>query len=660
MEAMELPELTDRAAVVAARRGDAAAFASLVRRHMGLVRSIAIGKGVGAADVDDIAQETFLAAYARLGQLRTPDRFAAWLARIAHRCAHGHLRRQESAQARELATAGPTSEAAAQDEHDRASDRASIVSAALRALPESLRLPLAMHYFADASPNEIAHALSLSRGAVDSRLYRARDEMRRYLRRCGLDGEAMELLPSCGPVVLAASDVAVEEVMRRLDAAAPHPAASGSSDLAVAALGAVACIATLSAALGFAPVQWGGLRRPAQHESRRQRNAPGVVLFAPSPSTVRLLIRPGDEAYGWVPHDPTRDATAPTRAGTDASGAPMAVTSNAYGVCKPIPPTSGEVTLRLRLKTAPAAMDACLGFMFGGSMSAQTLLRKDETDTWYCNRYVAGNAPVRLGDARGDWRDVIIVYRTWSGAYDLYMDGALVAEDETYDPSVVGLPVTGVYMSSGRGDGGWPLHFSGMRVSARDGAALRAARPARALAPRPAPKRDRMTLHAGELAGQALDPSRPQVRVSPGNSVVGWLDVSVLNTHKNTAEFHVIETPTWGAPDSAYRVFPAATPHGETRHTVRIDRRAPETPGKYRLILAGAAETEPGLVASGTNWPVGSPVWRNGTDIAEWSEELIGGAIANGSVMAPWLHGRDDVGASEVAAVAVEVVVERM
>ena len=81
-------------------------------------------------------------------------------------------------------------------------------------------------------------------------------------------------------------------------------------------------------------------------------------------------------------------------------------------------------------------------------------------------------------------------------------------------------------------------------------------------------------------------------------------------------------------------------------------------PGTYYVIVAGAAETSPAFVASGTNWPVGEPRWGDGTDISGWSEALVQEAMATGTAMAPWLGDDGGEQPAEVGAIAVRVVVE--
>ena len=77
-------EESDATLVQRARNGDGDAFAELMRRHAGMVYAIAYAQLLDASDAEDIVQDTFIRVYSRIGQLRTPDRFRAWIARIAY------------------------------------------------------------------------------------------------------------------------------------------------------------------------------------------------------------------------------------------------------------------------------------------------------------------------------------------------------------------------------------------------------------------------------------------------------------------------------------------------------------------------------------------------------------------------------------------------
>ncbi|BFI96656.1 MAG: sigma-70 family RNA polymerase sigma factor [Rhodanobacter sp.] len=79
---------------------DRRAFEQLLRRHQGMVRAQLrrLLHGDEAA-ADDLAQETFLLAWRKLGQFRGEARFSTWLYRIAYSCFLQARRKQPLADA---------------------------------------------------------------------------------------------------------------------------------------------------------------------------------------------------------------------------------------------------------------------------------------------------------------------------------------------------------------------------------------------------------------------------------------------------------------------------------------------------------------------------------------------------------------------------------
>lgn len=658
----------DSIAVRRSLRGDGDAFAELARRYTGVLFSIAVGCGLRAEDAEDVTQDVLITAYRRLGRLRQPDSFRAWISRIAVRQARDararHSRETPTDVAALLAdVADPTPGHA---RFEREADSRRIVGDAVNRLPETLRLPFVMHEVGGATPIEIAEALATTRNNVDQRLRRAREQLRTHLRRRGLEAEALALLRSHA-LTLAASGEFASRVLEGIRGVSPEGATATTGiaygRLAGSAAAVVALIGVLGGMSSVLSTPWGALKTEAATGADRA----GSMSVAITPGfrpRVRLLMRPGEELQGWQALEPLRDAAAPVSGvGLGSRRAPVAVTANPYGIQKPMAAAFGEVTLSLRARVDRAPSNAIVGLMLGDSGSGNALLWKDETDTWRYSDYIDGiNTARDIGPVRGEWRDVIAVYRTWSGRFDLYVDGEPVARNAVLSHTAPGKPVTGVYLSSGRGDRGSPLYFQDVRVTARDSAALRAAKPGGALPPpRPLPQ-DHMTLHGGFLAGQMVEAEAPVVTVRPGAPLSGWVDIEVENTHGSSGDFHVVETPTWGSHADSFRALRGRFPPGPSRHTAHIDRTAPAEPGVYHLIVAGATESSPELVASGTNWPIGAAVWEDGTDIAAWSVDVIDEAVRTGGVDAPWLLETDAntvhyVSPMRVAAVAVRVIV---
>src|SRR5687767_11243766 len=78
--ARNLPEST---LILAAQARDRIAFAELVRRRERWLRALLRKLSDDPQLADDLAQETFLRAWQRLGRLREPRAFGVWLRRLA-------------------------------------------------------------------------------------------------------------------------------------------------------------------------------------------------------------------------------------------------------------------------------------------------------------------------------------------------------------------------------------------------------------------------------------------------------------------------------------------------------------------------------------------------------------------------------------------------
>jgi RNA polymerase sigma factor (sigma-70 family) len=82
-------ETEDAHLVERARTGDRdarqAAFAVLITRYEGFVRSMLYRLSGNAADAEELAQEAFMTAWLKLNSLQTPAAFRGWLKQLAYR-----------------------------------------------------------------------------------------------------------------------------------------------------------------------------------------------------------------------------------------------------------------------------------------------------------------------------------------------------------------------------------------------------------------------------------------------------------------------------------------------------------------------------------------------------------------------------------------------
>lgn len=95
-EGQNAPPIPSNGALVqAALAGQSWAHEVLFRRHARMVSGLAYRLVVGSGvDVDDLVQDSFITAFARLDTLRDPEAFSSWLGSIVVRTASKRLRRQ--------------------------------------------------------------------------------------------------------------------------------------------------------------------------------------------------------------------------------------------------------------------------------------------------------------------------------------------------------------------------------------------------------------------------------------------------------------------------------------------------------------------------------------------------------------------------------------
>lgn len=84
---------SDAALVVAARAGERWAQEALFLRYQRMVTGLVFRVHPSHNDVDDLVQDTFVAAFESLGSLKNPQAFASWIGSMAIRLTHKRLRR---------------------------------------------------------------------------------------------------------------------------------------------------------------------------------------------------------------------------------------------------------------------------------------------------------------------------------------------------------------------------------------------------------------------------------------------------------------------------------------------------------------------------------------------------------------------------------------
>lgn len=170
--------LDDAALVTATLAGDRHAFGQIVVRYQALICSLAYNATGSIRQSEDLAQETFIAAWRDLAQLREAAKLRGWLCSIVrHQISRAFSRSvREPAHAaepldaaRELAASDPLPSEQAVSREEQA-----ILWRSLERIPEAYREPLILFYRENQSVERVAVALELSEDAVKQRLSRGR------------------------------------------------------------------------------------------------------------------------------------------------------------------------------------------------------------------------------------------------------------------------------------------------------------------------------------------------------------------------------------------------------------------------------------------------------------------------------------------------------
>ena len=164
------------------RAGDPAAIEQLVSAYRPAVFRLALSILDDAADADEAAQDTFVAALGALNRYRGEAAFTTWLYAIAVNVCRGRLRQRRSRQRllgllqrwlRHEPPAAPPPEAAVSQGQAHAA-----LAAAVQALPEPQRLVVVLRYYHDLRLAEIAKILNVTERTVHNRLHAAHQALR--------------------------------------------------------------------------------------------------------------------------------------------------------------------------------------------------------------------------------------------------------------------------------------------------------------------------------------------------------------------------------------------------------------------------------------------------------------------------------------------------
>lgn len=177
------------------RRGEAAAYETLVAEHSGDVYALLFRLTSDPEEARDLTQETFLRAFQNIDRFRGDASLKTWIYRIAINQARNRWRwwrrrrrdvtvsldATDELRERPLAATLPNDDSLNPEQETLARERESQLRDALLGLRHSYREAVILRDVEGFSYEEIAATLQISIGTVKSRISRGRMELRRTL-----------------------------------------------------------------------------------------------------------------------------------------------------------------------------------------------------------------------------------------------------------------------------------------------------------------------------------------------------------------------------------------------------------------------------------------------------------------------------------------------
>jgi RNA polymerase sigma-70 factor (ECF subfamily) len=173
---------TDDELVAHCLQGRREAFSELVLRHQRMVFSVARAMLGDVHAAEDMAQEAFLHAYGALPSYRAQGKFPAWLRLIVTRLCLNYRRDRRREVAWDDLAGHPAALADGPESRLAEWERRGVVQGAIDALPPDYRDVIVLRFMEELSYEEIARHLGVPVSTVETRLHRAKKQLRQLLR----------------------------------------------------------------------------------------------------------------------------------------------------------------------------------------------------------------------------------------------------------------------------------------------------------------------------------------------------------------------------------------------------------------------------------------------------------------------------------------------
>jgi RNA polymerase sigma factor (sigma-70 family) len=166
--------------VIQSKQGNADAYSQLVKRYKNAVYAVAIARLGDTHVAEDVAQETFVKAWYNLNRLTDVEKFCGWLTTIARNSAEDWARKNKPVT---MLNENHFMDKAINftEEEVLRHERKETVWHALSRLDEKYRIVSILYFISELNSREIGAFLGISLSAVESRLRRSKDKLKKEL-----------------------------------------------------------------------------------------------------------------------------------------------------------------------------------------------------------------------------------------------------------------------------------------------------------------------------------------------------------------------------------------------------------------------------------------------------------------------------------------------
>ena len=180
----ETTPLSDHGLARAAGQGDMSAFEELYQRHNRRIYSLCLRMTHNVSEAEDLAQETFIQLFRKIGSFRGDSAFTTWLHRLTVNQVLMHFRKRSVKLERtteEGETPVQTVRGTENPNKMPVLDRISL-DRAIQKLPPGYREVFVLHDVEGHEHGEIAKMLGVAEGTSKSQLHKARMKLRGLLK----------------------------------------------------------------------------------------------------------------------------------------------------------------------------------------------------------------------------------------------------------------------------------------------------------------------------------------------------------------------------------------------------------------------------------------------------------------------------------------------